>query len=158
LKGNITNIPFILAATLVVAISALTASTVLTSIQDATTDQQIKQEPLQEAQGALQIFDIGVVMVNAGFYLTSIILAAKIRTSPVFALPALIFGGVAVWLSSEIANIYYLFGQTNAISGAASNFQFTSLFMQNLPTITLGFAALLIIVLYTGVGQRRVRA
>jgi len=158
LKGNITNIPLILAATLAVAVSALTASTVLSSIQDSTTNQQIDQEPLQEAQNALSIFDIGIVLVNGGFYLTSIILATKIRTSPVFALPSLIFMAVSIWLSSEVANIYYLFGQSNPISSAASSFQLTSTFMQNLPTITLGLAGLLAIVLYTGVGQRQIRA
>jgi len=157
-KGNITNLPLILAATLVVAISALTASTVLGSIQDATDNTQIKQEPLKEAQTALGIFDIGIVFVNAGFYLSSIILAAKIRSSPVFALPALIFGGIGVWLSSEIANIYYLFGSTGPLQGAASSFTLTSTFMQNLPTITLAFTVLLATVLFTDVGQKKVRA
>jgi len=156
LKGNITNIPLILAATLTIAITALTASTILTAIQDSTTDQQIKQEPLQEAQNAIGIFDIGIVIINGSFYLTSIILASKIRTNPVFALPSLLFIGFAVWLSSEIANIYYLFGQTGPLQNAASNFTITSTFMQNLPTITLGLATLLAIVLYTGIGRSRV--
>lgn len=153
-RGNIRNIPLILGATLVLAISALTASTILGQIQDSTDNTQIKQEPLQEAQGALQIFDIGIVMVNAGFFLTSIILATRIKASPVFALPSLIFAGIGIWFSSEIANIYYLFGQTSAIN--AGSFSFTNTFMQNLPKITLGFATILMIVLYTGIGRKQV--
>jgi len=147
-----------LALTLSLAISAVVASSILGEIQGATTDQQIKQEPLQEAQNALGVFDIGVVVVNASFYLASIILATRIRSNPVYAVPSLIFVGVGVWLSSEIANIYYLFGKTPAISSYASNFELTSTFMQNLPVITLGLSTLLLIVLYTGVGRKEVRA
>jgi len=158
MKGNITNIPLFLGLTLSLAISAVVASTVLGSIQDATNNSQIKQEPLQEAQNALGVFDIGVVVVNASFYLASIILATRIRSNPVYAVPSLIFVGVGVWLSSEIANIYYLFGKTPAISSYASNFELTSTFMQNLPVITLGLSTLLLIVLYTGVGRKEVRA
>jgi hypothetical protein len=144
--------------TLSLAISAVVASTILGEIQSATTDQQIRQEPLQEAQNALGVFDIGVVVVNASFYLASIILATRIRSNPVFAVPSLIFVGVGVWLSSEIANIYYLFGKTPVISSYASGFELTSTFMQNLPVITLGMSTLLLIVLYTGVGRKEVRA
>jgi len=157
-KGNITNIPLFLALTLTLAITAITASTILGSIQDATTDQQIDQEPLQEAQNALGIFDLGVVMINGSFYLASIILATRIRSNPVYAVPSMIFIGIAVWLSSEIANIYYLFGQTPVLSEAAGSFTMTSTLMQNLPIITLGLSTILAIVLYTGVGRSQVRA
>lgn len=158
MKGNITNIPLFLALTLTLAITAVTASTILGSIQGATTDQQIDQEPLQEAQTALGVFDLGIIVVNASFYLVSIILATRIRSNPVFVVPSLIFVAVGVWLSSEIANIYYLFGQTPVISQYASNFSMTSTFMQNLPTITLGLSTILLIVLYSGVGRKTVRA
>ena len=157
-KGNITNIPLFLALPLSVAVSAVVASTVLGSIQDATTNQQIDQEPLQEAQTALGVFDVGVVMINGMFYLASIILATRIRSNPVFAVPSLIFVAVGVWLSSEIANIYYLFGQTPVISQYAANFGLISTFMQNLPQITLGLSMILVIVLFTGVGRKTVRA
>lgn len=158
MKGNITNIPLFLALTLTLAISAVTASTILGSIQDATNNNQIKQEPLQEAQTALGVFDIGIVVVNASFYLAGIILGTRIRSNPVFAIPSIIFMGVGVWLSSEIANIYYLFGQTPQIAQYASNFTLTSTFMQNLPLITLGLSTVLAIVLFTGVGRKEVRA
>lgn len=157
-KGNVTNIPLFLALTLSVAISAVVASTVLGSIQDATTDQQIDQEPLKEAQAALGVFDIGVVVINGMFYLASIILATRIRSNPVFMVPSLLFVAVGVWLSSEIANIYYLFGQTPVISQYAANFDLVSTFMQNLPVITLGLSTILLIVLYSGVGRKTVRA
>jgi len=157
-KGNITNIPLFLGLTLSLAITAVVASTVLGAVQDATTQSQIDQDILQDGQNAIQVLDIGVVVVNASFYLASIILATKIRSNPVFAVPSLIFVGVAVWLSSEIANIYYIFGQTPALADAASSFQLTSTFMQNLPLITLGLSTVLVIVLYTGVGRKTVRA
>jgi len=157
-KGNITNIPLYLALTLSLAITAITASTILGSIQNATTNEQIKQEPLQEAQNALGIFDYGIIMVNASFYLASIILATRIRSNPVFAVPSMIFIGIAVWLSSEIANIYKIFGETPALAQAAGNFQLTTQFMKNLPVITLGLSTVLAIVLYTGVGRKNIQA
>lgn len=156
MKGNIQNIPLYLVLTLSVAIAAVTASTVLGGIQDATNNSQIKQEPLQQGMAAIGVFDIGVLVTNASLYLASIILATRIRSNPVFAVPSLIFVGVGVWMSSEIANIYYLFGQTPVISQYASNFQLTSTFMQNLPVITLGLSTILLIVLYTGVGRKQV--
>jgi glucan phosphoethanolaminetransferase (alkaline phosphatase superfamily) len=143
--------------TLSLAISAVVASAVLTSITDATTDQQIKQEPLQEAQNAIGVLDIGVVVVNASFYLSAIILATRIRSNPVFAIPSILFVGVGVWLSSEIANIYFLFGDSGPLASVASNFELTNTFFQNLPVITLGFSTLLLIVIYTGVGRKEVR-
>jgi len=158
LKGKITNIPLFLVLTLSIAISALTASTILTEIQGATQDTEINQDTLQKGQNALGIFDAAIVIVNGSFYLASIILATRIRANKVFAIPSLIFIAVAVWLSSEIANIYYIFGQTPTLANAASQFTVTSTFMQNLPVITLGFATIMAIVLYTGIGRKQVRA
>lgn len=157
-KGNITNIPLFLGLTLSLAISAVVASTVLGSVQEATTNSEIDQEILQDGQDAIGILDLGVVLLNASFYLVSIILATRIKANPLFAVPSLIFIGVSVWLSSEIANIYSLFGRTPAISQAIGNFQLTTTFMTNLPQITLGLSVVLAIVLYTGVGQKQVRA
>jgi len=157
-KGNITNIPLFLGLTLSLAISAVVASSILGEIQGATTDQQIRQEPLQEAENAIGVLDLGVVVVNASFYLASIILATRIRSNPVFAVPSILFVGVGVWLSSEIANIYFLFGNSGPLSGVASSFNLTSTFFSNLPVITLGFSTLLLIVLYTGVGRKEVAA
>lgn len=158
MKGNITNIPLFLVLTLSIAVTALTASTVLTSIQDATTDQEIDQEALSQGQAAIGVFDIAVLVVNGSFYLASIILASRIRSNKIYAVPSLIFIGIAVWISSEIANIYYMFGRTPVLADAASNFTLTSTFMQNLPVITLGLSTILAIVLYTGIGRKQVRA
>jgi len=107
---------------------------------------------------ALAIFDIGIVMVNASFYLAGILLGVRIRSNPVFAVPALLFIGVGTWLSSEIANIYYMFGQTPVISQYAQNFTLTQTFMSNLPTITLGLSTIMAIVLFTGIGRGRIQA
>jgi len=155
-KGNITNIPLFLGLTLTLAITAVTASTVLGSIQDATTDSQIKQEPLKEGMNALAIFDIGIVVFNSSFYLAAILLATRVKTNTVFIIPSILFIGVGAWLSSEIANIYKLFGQTPVIQQYASNFTLTSTFMSNLPAITVGLSSILAIVLFTGIGRSRV--
>jgi hypothetical protein len=144
--------------TLTLAITAVTASTVLGSIIDATSNNEIKQEPLQQGMNALAVFDIGIVVVNASFYLAGILLGVRIRSNPVFAVPALLFIAVGTWLSSEIANIYYMFGQTPVISQYAQNFTMTNTFMSNLPTITLGLSTIMAIVLFTGIGRGRIQA
>jgi hypothetical protein len=146
----------ILAATLVLTISVLTSYTILTEVINATGPDTMKQEPLQDAKTALGVFDIGILVVNAGFYLAGIALATKIRTSPVFALPSLLFLAVSVWLSSEVANIYALFGNSGPLSSAAAEFTLVETFMKNLPTVTLGLGGLLLVVLYTGVGRSEV--
>ncbi len=73
----------------------------------------------------------------------------KVPVNKAFAVPALLVLAAAVWLSSEIANIYYLFGQTPVIGGYAAEFGFTMDYMSNLPVITLGLGGLLLVALFT---------
>jgi hypothetical protein len=135
------------------AMSAVIGQTVLGEVISATDDSQMDQEILQQASAAIGIFDIGVVVFNASFYLAAIILGSRIKTSKVFALPAVLFLGIGVWLSSEVANIYYRFGQVEAISSYAAEFTLVQQFMANLPVITLGLGSLLIVVFFTGIGN-----
>lgn len=135
------------------AMSAVIGQTVLGEVINATDDSQMDQEILQQASAAVGMFDIGVVVFNASFYLAAIILGSRIKTSKVFALPAVLFLGIGVWLSSEVANIYYQFGQVEAISSYAAEFTLVQQFMANLPVITLGLGSLLIVVFFTGIGN-----
>jgi len=73
-KGNITNIPIFAALTLIVSISVITAATVMGEIQEATDDTQLDQEQLDNAAGAIKIFDLGIVALNAFFYIGGIVL------------------------------------------------------------------------------------
>jgi len=150
IKGNISNIPIFLAATLAVAFTAIISSFLLTSFEDATTDSQADQDLLNQAQSAVGIFDIGIVFINLTFYLGGILLATQIRTHPVFALPAILFLGIGTWLSSELANVYALFGSQDPLTDVASQFGLIEVFMSNLPVFTLGLGGLLIIVMFSG--------
>lgn len=143
----------ILVATLTLAIFVLTSYTILGSVIDNTDDSMIDQDVLEKAETALGIYDIGIVFVNVSFYIAGMILAFRIRTSPLYALPAIFFLGISVWLSAELANIYGIFGSTPALQSAANQFTTTATFFSNLPLITLGLGALLLIVLYTGIGN-----
>lgn len=144
----------ILVATLTLAVFVLTSYTILNSVIDNTDDSMIDQSVLENAQSALTVYDMAIPFVNMSFYIVGIILAAKIRASPVFALPAIFFLGISVWLSAELANIYGLFGQTPVLSEAASTFTFTATFFSNIPWITLGMGAALLVTLYTVIGGR----
>jgi len=152
-KGNIANIPVFAALTLVVGISVLTAGTIMSEVQDVTDDTQMDQDSLDAAAGAIGVFDIGLVIINASFYIAGIILGSKARVSSAFALPAILMLGLAVWLSSELANVYYMFGQTSAIAPVAEEFTLIQQFFANFPLITLGLGGLMVIALFSKIGS-----
>lgn len=152
MKGNITNIPIFAALTLVVSISVITAATVMGEIQEATDDSQLDQEQLENAAGAIKIFDLGIVALNAFFYIGGIVLGSRVKTNKAFALPAFLLLGLAVWLSSELANIYYMFGQAPVLGQYASEFTVLQTFMSNFPVITLGLGSLMLLVIFSNLG------
>ena len=119
--GSVTDIPVIIAATLLLTISVFTGQLILKEIADNTTSDQLDQETLDQGIQALSLFDAGIVALNAFFYLVSFIFAYRIRTSPVFAVPALIFLAVSGFVSMQIANIYAAIASTGPFTGIANN-------------------------------------
>ena len=158
MKGNIASLPVILVAIFTLTISVLTAYTILDSVIDSTDQSMIDQEILGSAESALTMFDYGIVFVNASFFIASFIFALRIRSNPVFALPAIFFLGVSVWLSAEIANIYQIFGMTGPLNASALQFPLTTSMFESLPIIFIGLGSILVLLMYTGVGRTEVEA
>lgn len=154
-KGNITAIPLILVITITLTIAVLSSQLILDEIQLATDNSTIKQEPLQDAENALAVFDVGIIFVNASFFIASFIFAYQIRSSPIFFIPSLIFLGIGVWLAGEVANIYSLVVGTGPFTSVANQFPSLTLFYKNLLEITAILGSVLAVLLY---GKTRSRA
>lgn len=148
MKGNIQAIPIILVATISLAIAVMAGYTVLDTVQDNTTDQMINQESLKDGKTALTVFNFGIILVNAGFYIASIIFVYQIRTNPIYALPSLLFLAISVWLSAELANIYKILASTGPFQPVANQFGQMTQFMLNYPLFTTAFGFVVVIMLY----------
>lgn len=154
-SGNVQAIPLIIMLTFTLSVTVLLSYTVLDAVQDNTNDSQIDQETLQDAKNALSVFDFGIVAINATFYIASFIFVYQIPSNPIYTFPALLFGGIAVWFSAEISNVYALFAQSGPISGAANNFDTLYLYFSNQAEIVAVLSVLIVIGLYakTRTGQ-----
>lgn len=144
-RGTVTDIPVILLTLTGLAITVVIAAVILDTVVGATTNAMINQEVLKSAQTALSIYNYGVMFVAIGMFTVSILFAYRIRTSPIFAIPSLLFVAMSVWLSSEVANIYVLFSQANQqVSSVAASFDGINLLFSNLPLVTgvMGFVTL----------------
>lgn len=146
--GSLTDIPFIVSATLVLVISVFTGMLVLQNVSDATNDSQIDQSTLDKGMAALTVFNVGIVLVNLFFYIAGFIFAYRVRTSPVFALPAIIFLGVSGFLSMEISNIYGAVAQVPVFQPVANSFPALNTFMSNYGSVSLVLGGVLVLLLY----------
>lgn len=104
--------------------------------------------PVTEFMAAFRLFDYVVVFVVFGLMVVSAISAYRIRTDPVYIIPAFIF----FILTSIVATIFQdvlttIVGQT-AFSSIISNFPLIQLLASNLTSILLGFFILLTILMY----------
>jgi len=148
-RGTVTDIPVILVTILGLTITVVVASLVLDTVIGATTNSMINQAVLQDAQAALQLYDYGIAFVMTGMFAVSALFAWRIQTSAINIVPAILFLGLSVWLSSEVANIYGLFANANSqISNVASGFGGVALLYSNLPVVVAAFGAVIIVALY----------
>jgi len=106
------------------------------------------QSILDKGQQALGIFDLGIVSLNAFFYLVSFIFAYRIRTSPVYAIPALISLAVSGFVSMQIANLYAAIARSGPFTAIANGFPAVNFMYNNYLTITLVLGGTLILLLY----------
>jgi hypothetical protein len=146
--GSVNDIPIILAATLLLTITVFTGTLILQEVQAATTEATMDQSTLQDGIDALTLYDAGIVSVNAFFYLVSFIFAYRIRTSPVYAVPALISLSVSGFVSMQIANVYAAFARVGPFTSVANMFPSLNFLYNNYLSITLVMGGTLILLLY----------
>lgn len=110
---------------------------------------QIPAWAINNAQTALGVGDAGLVIITGILYLVSMILAFRIRTSPIFFIPSMIFNVLALLIAAEISNAFWkLVNVGGAFSTAADSFPILVEVMKNLPVIVGALNFLLIIFLY----------
>jgi len=142
-KGSIIEDPlFILVGLLSTVVMLFVAKTLLTNLSAANVFPELY---MSEASYALSVYNYGIVVVNVMMYLVSIILALRIRTNPVFIVPAIIFNALGVWIAAEFSNIFWSLASSSAFAQAANSFPVLLVFMKNLPLFIGGFNFLLII-------------
>jgi len=147
-RGTVTDIPAILIAILGLGIGVIISKLVLDTVVGATSNAMINQAVLQKAQGALLVFDAGTAFVTVSLFAVSGLLAWRIRTSPIFIVPSLLFLAPAVWLASELANVYSLFANTGAILSTANQYPAIAALFENLPLVTAVFGGVIVILLF----------
>lgn len=146
--ASVTDIPFIAAATLVLVISVFSGYLVLDEVSQATNNNQIDQSTLDKGKQALTVLNVGIVLVNLFFYIAGFILAYRIRTSPVFALPAIMVLGVSTFISMEISNIYGIFSSVPVFQPVTNVFTTVNTFMGEYATVTAVLGGVLVLFLY----------
>lgn len=103
---------------------------------------------VSQAYDAVNLFNYLIVGVVGFFYLVSGMLAFRIRTSPVFALPAIVFNGVATFLAAEFSNVLYMFVSLDSFVSVANDFPALVGLIEFLPLVVGGLNFLLIVVNY----------
>jgi len=146
--GSVNDIPVIIAATLLLTVTVFTGSLILEKVDANTSSEELDQKALEQGQKALGLFDLGIVSLNAFFYLVSFIFAYRVRTSPVYAVPALISLSVSGFVSMQIANVYAAISRTGPFTAIANSFPSVNFLYNNYLTITLVMGGTLILLLY----------
>jgi len=144
------------AVTLALAMAVLTGYTVLSEMKAATDGSQMDQDTLQKGLDAYKIFGPGLVVFNSFTWIVGIILGLRVRSHPVFALPALIALGLSGFVSFQLANMYGAFASTSVFASSANQFPLLSEFMSSYGEITLVMGGIILTVLY-GISGRSTR-
>lgn len=115
--------------------------------------------PAMAATGkALSILDYGAVFLLLGLFVSSIILASRIRTNPVFFPVSLLSLVIAVFVSAQLANVYASIAQTGVFAAVANTLPFATKVLYNFPLLIGAGGFMIILALYArqGGGGRRV--
>lgn len=154
-QGNVQAIPLIIVAVLTLTIAVLSSQLILNKISANTTQDEIDQDTLNKASTALGVFDLGIVFVNASFFIASFILVYRIPSNPIFVVPAILSLAISVWFAGEMANVYSLFANTGPFTSVANSFPAVNTLYNNYTTITALLGGLMIVLLYGKTRQGR---
>lgn len=138
----------ILPIILAIGITVVASQKVLNEFDNVNEDVGINQDYVDAGNTALGVFGFGIVATTTFFYLSAIILAFRIRASPIFIVPSFILGVISLILSAEFANMWWKFANMTGLSAAANSFPLMVSMFKNLPFIAAGFWILLMITMY----------
>lgn len=141
LRDVATAIVFIFVA----GVSILMVHTVLTAVQATNT---LPEVAIGGTIAAIETLDSTVVFVFVGLMIFSLILAFQVNSHPIFLGLSIIAILLFLVIVPAFSNAYLAIASSSAFSNSANEFSMIFLVIQNLPTISLIWAFVLMIVLY----------
>lgn len=152
-KGSITDLPFLMAGILSVALVAFLVTIVVnrldTRVQaDNMFPADAKSASSQLADDFPNVMDGGIVFLFFGMCLISFVLASLIPVHPVFLLFYFFEWLILIWLGGGIANTYQKLVEMPAFAFEASQYSLTIHFFRYFPFIVGIIGAVLAIVMY----------
>lgn len=151
-RGSMTDIPIILAVVFGVAIAAIMAQLVVDEFQASNTE--IDSQYMSAAEGALNVFNGGIVFITVAMYMVSIIFAFRIPTSPIYFIPSTIMLLLSTWVAAVFGNTFQEIINVSAVTGAANQFPMMIALFENFPIVMLGFGLLLEVAMFVTTGER----
>lgn len=145
-KGSVQDL-YVIAVTVFTFALTLMASTKI--YEGLNTYKFFSASPAMAAAGkALSIMDYGAVFLMVGLFASSIILASRIRTNPVFFPVSLLSLVVAVFVSAQLANVYAAMSQTGVFEAVANTLPFATKILYNFPLLIGAGGFMIILALY----------
>lgn len=149
------SLPFIFTALLFLVIGVFALDKLLAEIAAAQSIGYLDTS-INQARGALDIFNYGVLFIWTGLNITGFALSYQLRTSRVFILHSILLLAVNIFAAAEFANLFGAVASAGPLSAVASSFPMIEFFFSRLPLFTLAFGAVWIVLLYgkSGPGRR----
>lgn len=107
-------------------------------------------EILSQGLGLLAMLDTIFISVIGVFFSLILIQSFRTKMHPIWGIVGVLGLAVLTITSGFIANIANFFVNLDVVAPAANNFQYMVQFFTNLPMITAGFGAIVIIVMIAG--------
>lgn len=152
-KGSITDLPFLMAGILAVAIVAFLVTIVVNRINTEVQANDFFPSDAQSASTNMAdsfpaVMDGGIVFLFFGLCLVSFVLASLIPVHPAFLLFYIFEWLILIWLGGGIANAYQHIVEIAAFSFEASQYSLTIHFFRYFPFIVGVVGIVLAIIMY----------
>ena len=150
MKGSILDLPFVVAALMLLGVSIFVSYTILYEIDaDGTFDLWNESaDVIDEGVAAMSLFDSGFVLIAIGLGLSVILTAFMINTHPVFFVLSWIMLVMMIFISAMLTNAFDKFATSTMMAGALGNFPILTEFFRNMPLFCLIIGSLVAIVMY----------
>lgn len=147
------NFIIIIVAFVVMGVGLLTAMTVINTLSaDESFNETVDMTYIDQAEGALGVFNYGSAIIIVGLILSTAIAAFFIRTHPIFAVGSIIVMIFVIMIAAVLANVYGEYSESDYMSEAAEDFGIMTYIFQNFPLFFLVGCVLVMIMLYAKPG------
>jgi hypothetical protein len=146
-KGSLQDLPVIMSVTAGFLVSLLVAGKLVTGLNQF--DFFANSAAFQAAATSVTIMDYASLAVPISFLVLSIVLAARIPSTPYLIPVSVLYLGVVVFASGQISNALMAVAESSAFSGVVAGLPLTGLVINNLPLLFGVGGIAIIIAVYT---------